>query len=205
MMGLAAILLSGVGWVTESWAIDPAPTAVNRALGFRRGGTFFRFNDFDGRRGGRNRFGNNNQGTTVIYPDNGYGNWNNSNYLGYPPWYRLNYYTPWMSDYENGTAWKNIPNSHAAAGFGYGLDAVGENAAAAAAATAAANAAAETPNVDFVVAVQRELRRRGFYRGVVNGVSDAPTRAAIRAFETSNNLPVTGVIGTPLLRALGFF
>ena len=58
---------------------------------------------------------------------------------------------------------------------------------------------------DVVVLVQRELRRRGYYRGVVNGISDGSTRAAIRAFEANMGLPVTGVIGLPLLRTLGFF
>jgi len=191
MMGWAAFLLAGAVFSTDTWGITPFP-----ALGRDRfcGGRF---------RSG-NRSGNN-QGVTVIYPDNGYGNYNNGNYLGYPPWYRLNYYTPWQSDYENGTAWQNVPSSHAEAGYGFGGSPMGYPNAAADNGAQAAGPGADAARVDFVVAVQRELRRRGFYRGVVNGVSDAPTRAAIRAYETSMGLPVTGIIGLPLLRTLGFF
>lgn len=57
---------------------------------------------------------------------------------------------------------------------------------------------------DLVVGVQRELRRRGFYGGAVNGVSDLATRTAIRSYEARAGLPVTGQIGTMLLRSLGF-
>jgi peptidoglycan hydrolase-like protein with peptidoglycan-binding domain len=60
-------------------------------------------------------------------------------------------------------------------------------------------------DVDLVVGVQRGLRRLGFYRGVVNGVSDASTRAAIRAYEANMGLPVTGVMSPTLMRALGIF
>lgn len=156
-------------------------------------GSNFRGSNFRGGRG----FGNNNNGgnVTVVYPDNGYGDYNNAGYLGYPPWYRLNYYTPWMSDYDNGTAGQNVPSSHANRGYGI-PDPVAEN---------MSSPGPEAANVDYVVAVQRELRNRGFYRGVVNGMSDAPTRAAIRSFETSMGMPVTGIIGFPLLRSLGFF
>ena len=152
---------------------------------------------------GRGYNNNNNNGVTVIYPDNGYGygNYNNANYLGYPPWYRLNYYTPWASDYENGTAGLNVPSSHANRGYGI-PDAVGESMAYS---PNNASAPRDAATVDYVVAVQRELRRRGFYQGTVNGLSDGPTRAAIRSYETSLGMPVTGVIGFPLLRTLGFF
>jgi len=60
-------------------------------------------------------------------------------------------------------------------------------------------------DVDLVVGVQRGLRRLGYYRGVVNGISDASTRAAIRAYEANLGLPVTGVMSTTLMRALGIF
>lgn len=205
MMGLAALLLSGLFCSTVTWAqIPPSPgVATGRQIIPLRptglGGL-----DRDRRSRGRGG-GGGNSNVTVIYPDNGYGygNWNNSNYLGYPPWYRLNYYTPWMSDYQNSTAWRNIPSSHAGAAFGLEPDSVTARAAAYnAQATAAASLDA---NVDFVVAVQRELRTRGYYRGVINGLSDAPTRAAIRAYESANSMPVTGIIGGPLLRSLGFF
>ncbi|MCX6967140.1 MAG: peptidoglycan-binding domain-containing protein [Verrucomicrobia bacterium] len=157
------------------------------------------------RRGGNDCNRNNNGGgVTVIYPDNGYGNYNNSNYLGLPPWYRLNYYTPWMSDYENGTAYQNVPSSHASLGYGVPEDNLGATNYRVSDQQTAGYQQAQT-DVDFVVGVQRELRRRGFYRGIVNGISDSATRSSIRAFEASAGLPVTGVIGIPLLRTLGFF
>jgi hypothetical protein len=144
----------------------------------------------------------------------GYGDYNNSNYLGYPPWYRLNYYTPWMSDYENGTAWTNIPSSHAAEGYGFpsngnnampmGYNGMGYNGNAGGY-DGSQGGNPELAGLDVVVGVQRELRRRGFYQGVVNGISDAATRAAVRSYEANVGLPVTGVIGLPLLRSLGFF
>ena len=176
---------------------------------FRNRGSSGRWGSGSGNFGrGGNGCNNNNGGVTVIYPDNGYsGNYNNSNYLGLPPWYRLNYYTPWMSDYENGTAYQNIPSSHAARGYGIPDDFPGAMSYRMPDQPAAVQAGyAQAPtDVDFVVGVQRELRRRGFYRGIVNGISDASTRAAIRAYEASAGLPVTGVIGIPLLRTLGFF
>jgi len=141
-----------------------------------------------------------------VYPDNGFGNYNNSNYLGLPPWYRLNYYTPWMSDYEDGTAYQNIPTSHASLGYGVPANYPGANSYTGPSYPMGTPGMNPAPtDVDFVVGVQRELRRRGFYRGIVNGVSDSATRSAIRAYEASAGLPVTGVIGIPLLKTLGFF
>ena len=110
----------------------------------------------------------------------GGGGWNSgmqsvdyATYDNYPPGYRLNYATNSPADYEQGSDYR-VPGAMNRAVY-----------------------------ADLVVGVQTELRRRGFYRGVVNGLSDALTRAAIRSFEASMGIPVTGVIGTPLLRALG--
>ncbi len=187
------------------------------------------------RDGGRRHYRDNNP--IVITQDNPVPNYNNSNYLGYPPWYRLNYYAPWMSDYRNGTAWTNIPSSHAAEGYGMPsccntmpsgyykwLAANGCGAPAACGGmptpylanggapelvTPEAGYAMASPSVrlagnDIVVVVQRELRRKGFYGGLINGVSDCNTRTAIRAYESSAGLPATGgVIGIDLLRSLG--
>lgn len=52
------------------------------------------------------------------------------------------------------------------------------------------------------VDVQRELARRGYYQGYIDGVIGAGSRAAIRAFQSANGLCVTGHIDTDLLRAL---
>ena len=51
--------------------------------------------------------------------------------------------------------------------------------------------------------VQRELRRRGFYRGSLDGDIGPASRAAIRAYQAQRGLRVTGRIDSSLLRALG--
>ncbi|MEI6350552.1 MAG: peptidoglycan-binding domain-containing protein [Verrucomicrobiota bacterium] len=52
------------------------------------------------------------------------------------------------------------------------------------------------------VDVQRELRRKGYYGGPVDGDIGPQTRAAIRAYQVDKALPVTGRIDTPLLSSL---
>ena len=54
-----------------------------------------------------------------------------------------------------------------------------------------------------VAAVQRRLARGGYYHGSVDGVIGPGTRAAIRAFERNNGLPVDGLIDPQLLRTMG--
>lgn len=54
-----------------------------------------------------------------------------------------------------------------------------------------------------VAAVQRRLARGGYYHGSIDGVIGPGTRAAIRAFERNNGLPVDGVIDPQLLRTMG--
>lgn len=56
---------------------------------------------------------------------------------------------------------------------------------------------------DLAVDVQRTLARRGFYRGAIDGDVGPGTRAAIRSFQYSRGLTVTGRIDSSLLRALG--
>ena len=51
--------------------------------------------------------------------------------------------------------------------------------------------------------VQRELRRRGYYRGPLDGDIGPGSRAAIRAYQDDRGLSVTGRIDTSLLRSLG--
>ena len=50
--------------------------------------------------------------------------------------------------------------------------------------------------------VQRELARRGYYGGVIDGDIGPQTRAAIRAYQVDKGLPVTGRIDGNLLRSL---
>jgi hypothetical protein len=51
--------------------------------------------------------------------------------------------------------------------------------------------------------VQRELARRGYYRGPIDGDIGPGSRAAIRSYQYRHGLPVTGRIDRRLLRSLG--
>ncbi len=54
-----------------------------------------------------------------------------------------------------------------------------------------------------VAAVQRRLKRAGYYHGSVDGLIGGGTRSAIRAFERNNGLLVDGRIDRQLLRTMG--
>jgi His-Xaa-Ser repeat protein HxsA len=56
---------------------------------------------------------------------------------------------------------------------------------------------------ELAVDVQRELRRRGYYRGAIDGDVGPGTRAAIRAYQDDRGMSVTGRIDRNLLRSLG--
>jgi len=149
---------------------------------FRNGG-----NSTDNKRDRRNNRGNN---TVVVYSDSGSG----YGYGYYPPWYRLDYGTNTPSPVSSSPF--NIPlNTNFPSDVTY----------APAPPPPAAGNSPDRVQGDLIVAVQRELRRRGFYLGAVNGVSDAGTRAAIRSYEASIGAPVTGQVGMQLMRTLGFF
>ena len=51
--------------------------------------------------------------------------------------------------------------------------------------------------------VQRELKRRGYYRGGIDGDIGPASRSAIRAYQADRGLSVTGRIDRSLLNALG--
>jgi hypothetical protein len=53
------------------------------------------------------------------------------------------------------------------------------------------------------VDVQRELRRRGYYRGSIDGDIGPGSRAAIRNYQADRGLAPTGRIDSTLLRSLG--
>ena len=55
----------------------------------------------------------------------------------------------------------------------------------------------------LAVDVQRELRRRGYYRGSIDGDIGPGSRAAIRSYQADRGVRVTGRIDSSLLRALG--
>ena len=50
--------------------------------------------------------------------------------------------------------------------------------------------------------VQQELRRRGYYRGSIDGDIGPASRAAIRRYQADRGLSVTGRIDSTLLRSL---
>jgi hypothetical protein len=56
---------------------------------------------------------------------------------------------------------------------------------------------------DTAVDVQRALKRRGYYRGTIDGDVGPGTRSAIRSYQLDRRLPATGRIDGPLLRSLG--
>jgi peptidoglycan hydrolase-like protein with peptidoglycan-binding domain len=51
--------------------------------------------------------------------------------------------------------------------------------------------------------VQENLRRLGYYKGMVDGISGPATRNAIRAYQVDRGLPVTGRLDRELLQDLG--
>lgn len=51
--------------------------------------------------------------------------------------------------------------------------------------------------------VQIALKRRGYYRGPIDGDIGPSSRAAIRAWQYDRGLRITGYIDRPLLRSLG--
>jgi peptidoglycan hydrolase-like protein with peptidoglycan-binding domain len=51
--------------------------------------------------------------------------------------------------------------------------------------------------------VQTALAQSGFYRGPIDGQLAAPTLAAVRAFQSANGLPATGLLDAQTVAALG--
>lgn len=74
--------------------------------------------------------------------------------------------------------------------------------------TSASPRYAYSPRYDYAansieVDVQRELRRRGYYRGRLDGDIGPESRAAIRAYQADHGLYANGRIDSRLLRSLG--
>jgi hypothetical protein len=55
---------------------------------------------------------------------------------------------------------------------------------------------------ETIIAVQKELAKRGYYHGPIDGVIGPETRKAISWFQSIDKLSVTGQIDDPTLRAL---
>jgi hypothetical protein len=58
-------------------------------------------------------------------------------------------------------------------------------------------------SVSMVGAVQSDLARQGYYRGVIDGVYGPQTRVAITRYQSNHGLQVTGSLTTATLRSLG--
>jgi hypothetical protein len=58
-------------------------------------------------------------------------------------------------------------------------------------------------SVSTVRAVQSDLARQGYYRGVIDGVYGPQTRGAITRYQSNRGLQVTGSLTTSTLRSLG--
>jgi peptidoglycan hydrolase-like protein with peptidoglycan-binding domain len=54
-----------------------------------------------------------------------------------------------------------------------------------------------------VLAAQKILKQRGYYRGTVDGLIGSRTAAAIRRYQVAENLRVTGQLTPQTLRSLG--
>jgi len=59
------------------------------------------------------------------------------------------------------------------------------------------------PSKAAVSAAQRSLKKKGFYKGNVNGTMSAETQAAIREYQRNSNLNVTGQLDQGTLSSLG--
>ena len=55
---------------------------------------------------------------------------------------------------------------------------------------------------NLAVNVQRTLKREGFYLGSIDGIIGPESRAAIRAYQATHGLPITGRIDASLVRSL---
>jgi hypothetical protein len=60
-----------------------------------------------------------------------------------------------------------------------------------------------SPNTDQVMKVQQALKDDGFYSGPVDGTMRQSVREAIRSFQETNHLNVTGTIDDDTARELG--
>ena len=58
-------------------------------------------------------------------------------------------------------------------------------------------------SVSMVGAVQSDLAKQGYYRGVIDGVYGPQTRVAITRYQSNHGLQVTGSLTTATLRSLG--
>jgi Putative peptidoglycan binding domain len=63
-------------------------------------------------------------------------------------------------------------------------------------------AAVTAPSTSTVIAVQHKLAQLGYYHGQVDGIAGPETQKAIRWFQSTDKIPVTGQINDQTLKAL---
>lgn len=56
---------------------------------------------------------------------------------------------------------------------------------------------------DTVKLIQKKLKRWGYYKGSVDGIYGAQTKAAVKYFQSKNGLVADGIVGKKTLAALG--
>jgi hypothetical protein len=61
----------------------------------------------------------------------------------------------------------------------------------------------EVSRASVAIDVQRQLQRRGYYRGPIDGIVGPGTRSAIAAFEVDNGLDPTGAVSPAVVSRLG--
>jgi hypothetical protein len=65
------------------------------------------------------------------------------------------------------------------------------------------DASTDPYSVSTVSAVQSDLAKQGYYRGVIDGVYGPRTRVAITRYQSNRGLQVTGILTTATLQSLG--
>jgi len=65
------------------------------------------------------------------------------------------------------------------------------------------DASTDPYSVSMVSAVQSDLAKQGYYRGVIDGVYGPQTRVAITRYQSNHGLQVTGSLTTATLQSLG--
>jgi Putative peptidoglycan binding domain len=65
------------------------------------------------------------------------------------------------------------------------------------------DASTDPYSVSMVGAVQSDLAKQGYYRGVIDGIYGPQTRVAITRYQSNHGLQVTGSLTTATLRSLG--
>ncbi len=65
------------------------------------------------------------------------------------------------------------------------------------------DASTDPYSVSTVSAVQSDLAKQGYYRGVIDGIYGPQTRVAITRYQSNHGLQVTGSLTTATLQSLG--